>query len=115
MDEMVTCQNPACRADNPADRRKCRRCRRVLRPQSAGERSAAASIAANSRWSRVTDRRAATAAATAAGVTRIDYWLARVDPDGEMDAQTRQRAAENARLAWYGQRTKAARKAARRT
>lgn len=112
-DEDVSCRN--CGTPNAPGRRKCRKCRRVLNPISHGERSAANSIAANARWKNVKNRSLETAKARAAGVNGIDYWLKRVDPDGEMSDRDRVRAAENARAEWFGRRMKDTRAAKRST
>lgn len=102
-----------CETSNAAERAKCRRCRRVLNPQSRGERSAAASIAANERWSRTKNRSLATAKARASGPASIDYWIKQVDPDNEMSPNDRVRAAENKRAAFYGRLGKTGRAAKR--
>lgn len=69
------------------------------------------SIASNIRWSRETDRTAATAAARRAGPSSIEWHERKVDPDGVMDAETRRKAAENHRRAYYARLTRAGVKA----
>lgn len=56
-------------------------------------------IGALESWSRTKDRRARTAPAYSRSPASLDYWLARVDPDGEMSPSDRQLAAENAHRA----------------
>jgi hypothetical protein len=80
-------------------------------PMSQTDRSALGRIAANERWSRERDRTGATAAARAAGPGSIEYWLKKVDPDGEMSAADRLKAATNAKKAFYGRLTLAGRQA----
>jgi hypothetical protein len=75
------------------------------------ERRTNASIAANIRWSQEKNRSLATAKARANGPGSIEYWMRRVDPEGEMTYADRVKAAENAKKAFYGQQLKAARKA----
>lgn len=111
MSDDITCRN--CDTSNPAGRRKCRKCRRVLSPLSRGERAAANAIAANARWSRVKNRSLATAKARAAGPASLDYWMPRVDPDSEMSYRDRVRAAQNAKAEFYGRAMKNARAARR--
>jgi hypothetical protein len=82
--------------------------------QTSSERSAIASIAANARWSREKNRSLATAAARAAGPGSLDYWMRRVDPDGEMTHADRVKAAENAKAEYYGRSMRNARAARRR-
>src|SRR5690606_42039894 len=57
-----------------------------------------ARIAANERWSRCPDRKAALAAANKA---REDRFTRQVDPDNKLDPAERARRAENARRAFY--------------
>ena len=85
---------------------------------TCAERSVNASIASNARWSREPSRARATAKARAAGPGSVDYWIARVDPDGLMTPADRVAAAENARRAHFqrlAKRGRAARKARRKT
>lgn len=92
---------PHCDVQNAATRTKCRRCRRVLIEMTPEQRSLRARIAVNTSWSRTTDRTARTSAATAASPASPSYWENQVDPDRRMDAETRAKAAENARTAHY--------------
>ncbi len=55
-------------------------------------------IAANERWSTVSDRTEATEPARQAFLARFE---AQVDPNGELDGETRARLAENARSAYF--------------
>lgn len=67
-------------------------------------RSAAARVAANSRWAYYEpDRNKATAAARANSPSSITYWLDKVDPDRQMSPADRARAAENAMRAHFAQ------------
>lgn len=75
------------------------------------ERSVNASIASNERWARETNRSLATAPARAKGPGAIEYWLTKVDPDGEMTYRDRLRAAENAKRAFYARLGKSGRRA----
>ncbi|WP_157251066.1 hypothetical protein [Nonomuraea typhae] len=86
------------------------------------ERSNLASIAANERWARERDRTAATAAMRAKSPASIEYWLKKVNPDGQLPHAEAIKLAENAqkahfkRLALASRRAKAAkRKAAQAT
>ena len=98
----------------------CGRCGNEVTGPSCGtcaERRVNASIAANARWAKEPSRSRATAAARAAGPGSVDYWLSKVDPDGEMAADDRVKAAENARRLFYQRLAKTGRQArrARRT
>jgi hypothetical protein len=73
----------------------------IMAAKDPAARRVNASIAANERWSRVTNRAQATAAARAAGTNSLDYWEKQVDPDREMTPADRVKAAENARRAYY--------------
>lgn len=78
---------------------------------SPSERVLIARIAAHTRWASEPDRVGATKRARAAFE---DRWTRQVDPDGLMDEQTRLKAAENARKAFYirlGRASAAARRA----
>lgn len=76
------------------------------------ERSAAASVAANTRWAFYEpDRSRATAAARANSPTSWEYWLRKVDPDGALPYEQRLARARNARAAWYAQTLARARQA----
>lgn len=78
---------------------------------TAADRSTIAKIATNARWARETDRTLATAPARANGPGRIEYWMAKVDPDGQMTYPNRVKAAENAKAEFYGRRMREARAA----
>lgn len=90
----------------------------MARRLTPAERSALARAAANERWSRVKDRSAETAKARRANPSSDEYWLKKVDPDGEMTPANRLKAAINAKTAYFerfalkGRQSKAARKAA---
>lgn len=81
---------------------------------SPKERSALARIAANERWARETNRAGATAAMRAKSPSSIDYWLKKVNPDGELAHAEALKLATNAmkahfeRLALAGRRAQAA-------
>lgn len=75
------------------------------------DRRVNAEIANNIRWSRETDRSLATAPARAKGPGAIEYWLTKVDPDGEMTYADRLKAAGNAKRAYYARLGKAGRRA----
>jgi hypothetical protein len=62
------------------------------------QRRRAARIAVHTSWANTVDRTARTAPATAASMARFEK---QVDPDGVMDPQTRAKAAENARRAYF--------------
>lgn len=51
-------------------------------------------------WARTKNRAARTANGHAASPGSVDYWLARVDPDGEMSAEDREKAARNKQRAY---------------
>ena len=68
----------------------------ALDPRTPGERTIAASLAANARWAKVTDRTAATAAARAAQQRKRED---AVDPHHELSPQERAKRAENLRRA----------------
>ena len=71
------------------------------------QRSAAARVAANTRWAYYEpDRNKATAAARANSPASIEYWAAKVDPDRQMSDGDRARAAENAMKAHFGRLSK---------
>jgi hypothetical protein len=57
-------------------------------------------IGALESWSRTKDRTARTAPAHSKSPTSLSYWLANVDPDGEMTVPDREKAAENAHRAY---------------
>ena len=79
---------------------------------SPEQRSAAASVAAHTRWAFYeVDRSRATAAARANSPTSWDYWLRKVDPDGALTYEQRLARARNARTAWYRQTLARARRA----
>jgi hypothetical protein len=78
--------------------------------QTPAERSTNAKIAANARWARTPNRSLATAKARANGPGSLEYWLTKVDPDGEMVYADRVRAADNAKAEFYGRAMKNARK-----
>ena len=65
------------------------------------ERSAIASIAANTRWANEDNRAAATAKARDNSPASLTYWMRKVDPDGVLPRATRVAKAENARKAHY--------------
>lgn len=71
------------------------RCARVVNP---AQRTAKARIAADESWAKTRDRSARTAPARAAAEDRF-YRL--VDPNGEMTPADREKAAANARRAFY--------------
>lgn len=62
------------------------------------ERSRRASIASNTRWARTPDRRGATSRARRAWEARFER---EVDPNNELDPETRAKLAANARKAFY--------------
>lgn len=62
------------------------------------QRRLAAQIAVHTSWANTKDRRARTAAGTAASMARFEK---QIDPDGVMDPVTRAKAAENARRAYF--------------
>jgi len=66
--------------------------------RSASDRTLSARIAANTRWSRVGDRSAATARARAAALARFER---EVDPDGVLSPRDRAVRAEAARRAHF--------------
>ena len=84
---------------------------------SPAQRSLRARIAAFERWSRE-DGKEGTRAATEAGVTKLAYWLSKVDPGNDLPDAERIRRAESARRAHYARmqlrsaQVRAARKAA---
>lgn len=65
------------------------------------DRRAISTIANGERWSRETDRTAATATARANGPGSLEYWFPKVDPDGELPYETRVKNAEAAKRAFY--------------
>jgi hypothetical protein len=81
---------------------------------SKSARSLAASIAANTRWSRESGV-VGTERARSAGPGRIDYWLAQVDPGGELPHDERLRRAERAKRAHFQRLALASAKARRRS
>ena len=99
MADEITCEH--CDTANPAGRKTCRRCRRVLVREDPALRALHARIAVHTSWQQTTNRTARTAPAVEAGPSRLSYWEKRVDPDGLMDEATRAKAAENARTAHY--------------
>lgn len=68
-------------------------------------------------WAKTPDRSARTAPARSASPTGLDYWLARLDPCmDKADPETRAKAAEHLRRAYYARLSAqgvAARRAAR--
>lgn len=62
------------------------------------QRSLAGQVAVHTSWANTKDRTARTAPGTAAFMARFER---QVDPNGEMDPQTRAKAAENARRAYF--------------
>jgi hypothetical protein len=62
------------------------------------QRRLAAQVAVHTSWANTKDRAARTAPGTAAFMERFER---EVDPDGVMDSQTRAKAAENARKAYF--------------
>ncbi|MFI6814470.1 hypothetical protein ACIBG7_18810 [Nonomuraea sp. NPDC050328] len=88
--------------------------------RSPQERSAHARLAANYRWAREEDRMRATAAMRAASPASIEYWLAKVDPQGVLPYSERTRRAESEKTAYWQaramkmRRAKAAKAEARR-
>jgi hypothetical protein len=56
-------------------------------------------IGALESWSRTTDRAGRTANARRRSPATVDYWLDRVDPDGDMSDDDRHKAAKNAQRA----------------
>lgn len=74
---------------------------------SAASRRLAAAIAANERWSRVPDRRAATAKARANSPTSLAYFERQVDPERKLPEAQRHAMALNARAAFYARLAKA--------
>ncbi|MEU8199425.1 hypothetical protein AB0C10_37140 [Microbispora amethystogenes] len=56
-------------------------------------------IGALESWSRTVDRAARTEKARTKSKGSLEYWLEQVDPDGQMDADTRMKAAQNAHRA----------------
>jgi hypothetical protein len=62
------------------------------------QRRLAAQIAVHTSWANTVDRTARTAPATAASMSRFER---QVDPDCVMDPQTRAKAAESARKAYF--------------
>jgi hypothetical protein len=62
------------------------------------QRRLAAQIAVHTSWANTKDRTARTAPATAAFMRRFEK---QVDPEGVMDPQTRAKAAESARRAYF--------------
>lgn len=63
------------------------------------ERQLNGRIGALESWSRTKDRKARTAAGTRNSPVSVDYWLTRVDPDGVMTDDDREKAARNAQRA----------------
>lgn len=80
--------------------------------RDAVARSLAARVAANTRWSRVDDRRAEAAPMWRANPSQLSYWQRRIDPDGTLPADQRTAMAVSARKA-HMQRLAAKSKAAR--
>jgi hypothetical protein len=74
-------------------------------------RRLAGAIAANERWSRVSDRRAATAKARENGPASLAYFERQVDPDGVLPQAQRTAMALNARKAHFSRLALAAVKA----
>jgi hypothetical protein len=66
-------------------------------------RKANARIAANVSWARTPVRSERTEIARRSSPGSIDYWLDRIDPDGEMSTEDRRKAARNALRAYMGQ------------
>lgn len=63
------------------------------------QRSLRARLAAHAGWANTTDRTARTAHGAKASPGSVEYWLSRVDPDGVMTPDNRQKAATSARAA----------------
>ena len=77
------------------------------------ERALISRAASHTRWSKTSDRTAATAPARKAALERFER---EVDPDGTLDPQTRAQMAESARKAYFTRlalRSHQARRAAR--
>lgn len=79
--------------------------------QTCTDRRVNAAIANNTRWANETNRSLATAPARANGPGAIEYWLRKVDPDGQMVYADRLKAATNAKRAYYARLGKAGRRA----
>ncbi len=77
---------------------------------SPAERSLRARLAVHTSWANTPDRRARTAAATAASMARFEE---QVDPDGSLPAEERARRAESARKAHMARLALASAKARR--
>lgn len=75
------------------------------------ERSTNARIAANTRWSRETNRTGATAKARGNSPASLQYWLKKVDPDQLMPYADRVKNAESAMKAYYQAAMRKARQA----
>lgn len=59
-------------------------------------------VAANRSWANTPDRAARTAPGRNLSPTGLEYWLARLAPHmAQADEETRRKAAENLRRAWY--------------
>lgn len=65
------------------------------------ERTLRARLAAHTKWARCTDASEATSRARANGPGSIEYWLKKVDPDGELPEKERLRRAQSAKKAFY--------------
>ncbi len=63
------------------------------------QRSLRARLAAHSSWAATPDRATRSAAGRKASPGSVEYWLDRVDPDGVMTTENRQKAAVSARNA----------------
>jgi hypothetical protein len=64
-------------------------------------RALKARAAAHSKWARVSDPTAATAAARAAGPGSLSYFERQIDPQGDMDPAERARRAEHLKKAHF--------------
>lgn len=82
-----------------------------MTPEAVSDRALRGRLAANVRWSRTPDRRAATAKARQA---LADKWEKQVDPDGQLDPALRAKLAENAKAAHYTKMALASAKSRRR-
>lgn len=80
-------------------------------PLTAADRSALARIAANERWSREPNRVGATAAARAKSPASLEYWIRKVNPNGELAHAEARKLAENAKKAHYERLALAGRRA----
>lgn len=82
-------------------------------PMSQSERSLRGKLATHTGWANTVDRTARTAPGTKASPASVDYWLDKVDPDGQMTDQQRRAAADSARKAYFSRLAFASAKARR--